>query len=45
MRYFLLVFGVIVIAVMIVAGKRGERTVRKMFRAENTVDYYDREKP
>ena len=31
--------------ISIVAGKRGERTVRKMFRAENTVDYYDREKP
>jgi uncharacterized cupin superfamily protein len=31
--------------ISIVAGKRGARTVRKMFRAENTVDYYDREKP
>ena len=31
--------------ISIVAGKRGERAVRKMFRAENTVDYYDREKP
>ena len=30
--------------VLIVAGQRGERTVRKMFRAEATVDYYDREK-
>jgi uncharacterized cupin superfamily protein len=30
--------------VLIVAGKRGERGLRKMFRAENTVDYYDREK-
>ena len=31
--------------ISIVAGKRGARDVRKMFRAENTVDYYDREKP
>ncbi len=30
--------------ISIVAGKRGERGLRKMFRAENTVDYYDREK-
>ena len=30
--------------VLVVAGKRGERGLRKMFRAENTVDYYDREK-
>jgi uncharacterized cupin superfamily protein len=29
--------------VMVVAGGRGNRTLRKMFRAENTVDYYDRE--
>lgn len=29
--------------VMIFAGKQGNRTLRKMFRAENTVDYYDRE--
>jgi uncharacterized cupin superfamily protein len=29
--------------VMVAAGKRGNRTLRKMFRAENTVDYYDRE--
>ncbi|HEY2015141.1 MAG TPA: cupin domain-containing protein [Bryobacteraceae bacterium] len=29
--------------VLIVSGKRGNRTLRKMFRAENTVDYYDRE--
>jgi len=29
--------------VSIVAGKRGARTLRKMFRAETTVDYYDRE--
>jgi uncharacterized cupin superfamily protein len=30
--------------VLVVAGKPGERGLRKMFRAENTVDYYDREK-
>ena len=30
--------------VLIVAGKRGDRNLRKMFRAENTVDYYDRER-
>jgi uncharacterized cupin superfamily protein len=29
--------------VLVVAGKRGDRVLRKMFRAENTVDYYDRE--
>jgi uncharacterized cupin superfamily protein len=29
--------------VLIVAGKRGQRTLRKIIRAENTVDYYDRE--
>lgn len=29
--------------VSIVAGKRGEHGLRKMFRAETTVDYYDRE--
>ena len=29
--------------VLVVAGPRGERVLRKMFRAENTVDYYDRE--
>jgi uncharacterized cupin superfamily protein len=29
--------------VLVVAGKRGQRTLRKMVRAENTVDYYDRE--
>ena len=29
--------------VMIAAGKRGDRTLRKMFRAENVVGYYDRE--
>jgi hypothetical protein len=26
------------------SGKRGERGLRKVFRAENTVDYYDRER-
>jgi uncharacterized cupin superfamily protein len=30
--------------VLIVTGRGGERGLRKMFRAENTVDYYDREK-
>ena len=30
--------------VLVVAGERGKRSVRKMFRAEQTVDYYDREK-
>jgi uncharacterized cupin superfamily protein len=30
--------------VLVVAGRRGERGLRKLFRAENTVDYYDREK-
>jgi len=30
--------------VLIVAGKRGKPKLRKMFRAEATVDYYDREK-
>jgi uncharacterized cupin superfamily protein len=30
--------------VLIVAGKDGKPRLRKMFRAENTVDYYDREK-
>ena len=29
--------------VLIVSGKRGQRGLRKIFRAENTVDYYDRE--
>ena len=29
--------------VLVVAGKRGDRGLRKMFRAENTVEYYDRE--
>lgn len=28
---------------LIVTGDRGERRLRKMFRAENTVDYHDRE--
>jgi hypothetical protein len=30
--------------ILVVTGQRGERGLRKMFRAENTVDYYDREK-
>jgi uncharacterized cupin superfamily protein len=29
--------------IMVAAGPRGHRGLRKMFRAENTVDYYDRE--
>jgi uncharacterized cupin superfamily protein len=29
--------------VMIAAGRRGERGLRKMFRSESTVEYYDRE--
>jgi uncharacterized cupin superfamily protein len=29
--------------VMVVAGQRGDRRLRKMFRAETTVDYYDGE--
>jgi uncharacterized cupin superfamily protein len=29
--------------VMVVAGRRGQRRLRKMFRGETTVDYYDRE--
>jgi uncharacterized cupin superfamily protein len=29
--------------VLIVSGQRGDRDLRKMVRAENTVDYYDRE--
>lgn len=29
--------------VSVMSGKRGERGLRKIFRAENTVDYYDRE--
>jgi uncharacterized cupin superfamily protein len=29
----------------VVVGPRGERGVRKMFRSETDVDYYDREKP
>ena len=28
---------------LIASGKRGQRGLRKLFRAENTVDYYDRE--
>jgi len=31
--------------ISIVAGKREAPEARKMFRAEDTVDYYDREKP
>lgn len=31
--------------VLVVAGPRGARRLRKIFRAENSVDYYDREKP
>ena len=29
--------------VLVVTGKPGEPGLRKMFRAENTVEYYDRE--
>ena len=29
--------------ILLAAGKRGRRGLRKIFRAENTVDYYDRE--
>jgi uncharacterized cupin superfamily protein len=29
--------------VMVAAGERGDRALRKIFRGENTVDYYDRE--
>jgi uncharacterized cupin superfamily protein len=29
--------------VLVVAGPRGQRRLRKIFRAEDTVDYYDRE--
>ena len=29
--------------VLVVSGRYGQRGLRKMFRAENTVDYYDRE--
>ncbi len=29
--------------VLVVAGKRGQRALRKMFRAESTVGHYDRE--
>jgi len=31
--------------VLIMTGQRGDRGLRKMFRAESTVDYYDREQP
>ncbi len=30
--------------IMVTAGKRGQRHLRKLFRAETDVDYYDREK-
>jgi len=30
--------------ILVVSGKRGDGGLRKLFRAENTVDYYDREK-
>jgi hypothetical protein len=30
--------------ILVVTAPGGERGLRKMFRAENTVDYYDREK-
>lgn len=30
--------------ILVAAGPRGERGLRKVMRAENTVDYYDREK-
>ena len=30
--------------ILIVAGQRGKRKLRKIFHAEATVDYYDREK-
>lgn len=30
--------------ILVMAGERGKRGLRKMFRAEATVDYYDREK-
>lgn len=31
--------------VLVVTGRRADSGLRKMFRAENTVDYYDREAP
>jgi hypothetical protein len=31
--------------ILVVTGERGNRGLRKMFRTENTVEYYDREKP
>ena len=31
--------------VLVASGPRSQRVLRKMFRAETTVDYYDREKP
>jgi uncharacterized cupin superfamily protein len=30
--------------ILVAAGRRGERGLRKIFRAESTVDYYDRER-
>jgi hypothetical protein len=30
--------------ILVCSGPRGERGLRKMFLAENTVDYYDRER-
>jgi len=30
--------------ILVATGQRGERGLRKIFRAENTVDYYDRER-
>lgn len=30
--------------IMVASGRRGEPGLRKMFRAENTVEYYDRER-
>jgi hypothetical protein len=30
--------------ILVVAGPRGRRRLRKLFRAENTADYYDCEK-
>jgi uncharacterized cupin superfamily protein len=31
--------------ILVVTGERGNDGLRKIFRAENTVDYYDRETP
>ena len=30
--------------ILVASGKRGERGLRKLFLAENTADYYDRER-